>query len=460
MEQLRYGHLIHKDQFTAKMENDLTVDGSDFMDEEKEKYTFYYMFDDQVLVPRFYPFVPSNNKINEPTKIDITDKIELRNQQQDLSMKYLVDSPNGLLKAKPGFGKTIVTIKAISQLGTKPIIIVKRKLHADQWTDKFLEFTNIKREDIGYTETPLEELLTKKVVIVTVNRIYNMVMDNKWDEINLLNSNNFGIAIWDECQSSATARNFSKASLCLDATKTFGLSATPKEWKDMKRITSWILGETFEPKDSYNYIPEVYTISWRSRLDFGKKKFIYFDQDLKKDGPFQRTRYCKQMIKNDQYYNLIVAKMNQAMPKRTILCLADRYEICEELISRLDFGDKKYILLKAETLASNKKKSGIKISNLDELNNYDIIFTTYQMFSDAMDVPGLDCLFMLTPNNNVEQTVGRILRTKKEKKTPIVIEMVDRDFPELVGMFNDRTYKYNKFGWTHKVIIHKYQDEE
>lgn len=461
MNQLKYGRSIHKDQFTDVMEHELTVDGSDFMDEEKEKYTFYYMYDNQVLVPRYYPYIPSKEQF-EPTKIDITDTIELRNDQQQLACKFLVDSKNGLLKAKPGFGKTIVTIKAISRMGLKAIIIVKRKLHADQWTDRFLEFTNIKKEDIGYTETPLGELKDKKIVIVTVNKIYNMVMDNRWDDLNQLNDNHFGVAIWDECQSSATARNFSKASLCLEATRVYGLSATPKEWKDMKRITSWILGETFEPKDSYNYIPEVYTISWRSRLSDGKRKFIYFDQVNKTHGQFQRSRYCKQITRNEEYYKLIIAKMKMAMPKRTILCLADRYEIVEELITRLkpDFGDKKYILFKAETLASNKKKSDFKISSLDELNNYDIIFTTYQMFSDAMDVPGLDCLFMLTPNNNVEQTVGRILRTKKEKKTPIVIDMVDRDFPELVEMFEHRTFKYNKSGWTNKVILHKYHDEE
>lgn len=458
---------VKLENFTSDIEKDLTVTISDYMEGDEEFYHFYHILGNEVILPKYYPVkdatrtlftVEESTDINKikPTKIDITDTIKLRSESQEAAVKYLVTNDHGILKAKPGFGKTIVSIKSISEMKYKTLIVVKRKVHATQWMDKFIEFTNIKLEDIGIGQIPLSELKDKKIVIMTVNRIYNMVINNDIEGLNQLNDCNFGITFWDECQSSATAKHFSKACLCVNSHKVFGLSATPKNEYTMKNISRWILGDTFEPKDEFNYKPAVYTISWQSKMDAGKHKWISYGDK------FQKTRYCKQISKHEEYYQIWSRKLRLAMDKRTILCLADRYEIVEKLIEVMkkidketglnEFGKKKHLLFRASSLMKSKDKDDVKISDLSELGNYDIIFTTYQMFSDAMDVPGLDCLFMLTPNNNVEQTIGRIIRTKNEKKQPIVIDMVDTDFSDLTELFEHRLRNYNKFGWEHKFV--------
>ena len=54
-----------------------------------------------------------------------------------------------------------------------------------------------------------------------------------------------------------------------------------------------------------------------------------------------------------------------------------------------------------------------------------VIFTTYAMSREALDIPALDTLVMATPVGTVEQVVGRILRKHPNKKTPLVLDVVD-----------------------------------
>ena len=52
----------------------------------------------------------------------------------------------------------------------------------------------------------------------------------------------------------------------------------------------------------------------------------------------------------------------------------------------------------------------MKEEQLNEAANMKVIFGTYPMASEGLDIPSLNTLLLVTPKSNVVQSVGRILR--------------------------------------------------
>ena len=66
---------------------------------------------------------------------------------------------------------------------------------------------------------------------------------------------------------------------------------------------------------------------------------------------------------------------------------------------------------------------GMKEAALKETETKQIIIATYSMAAEALDIKTLTTLIMATPKTDIEQAVGRILRTKHIR--PIVVDIVD-----------------------------------
>ena len=101
---------------------------------------------------------------------------------------------------------------------------------------------------------------------------------------------------------------------------------------------------------------------------------------------------------------------------RKILILSERVEHLELLKKRLD----------ERTLCSSGFYiGGMKQKKLDESAQCTVIFGTFQMASEALDIKGLNALVMATPRREIEQTIGRVTRDPNTKIRPLVIDIVD-----------------------------------
>ena len=60
---------------------------------------------------------------------------------------------------------------------------------------------------------------------------------------------------------------------------------------------------------------------------------------------------------------------------------------------------------------------------LKETETKQVIIATYSMAAEALDIKTLTTLIMATPKTDIEQAVGRILRTKHTQ--PIVVDIID-----------------------------------
>ena len=68
---------------------------------------------------------------------------------------------------------------------------------------------------------------------------------------------------------------------------------------------------------------------------------------------------------------------------------------------------------------------GMCESELKKSETKQVILSSYQMASEGLDISTLNAEFLISPKTDIEQCVGRILRSKHATNTPIVYDFVD-----------------------------------
>ena len=93
---------------------------------------------------------------------------------------------------------------------------------------------------------------------------------------------------------------------------------------------------------------------------------------------------------------------------------------------------------------------------LDIAEKADIIFSTYSMSSEALDISSLNTIILSTSRKNVEQSVGRILRNQKGNylSQPLIIDIVD-DIKTFVNQGYSRKSYYKKITDVENIVNYK-----
>lgn len=111
---------------------------------ESEAFPIYKESPQKFYVPRMFGILhfgqPNEIKILNYDKINISFNGALREEQQLVVDKFINSIKNGgfggLLDLYTGFGKTVLALKIIAQLGVKTLIIVHKGFLVDQWIEK------------------------------------------------------------------------------------------------------------------------------------------------------------------------------------------------------------------------------------------------------------------------------------------------------------------------------------
>ena len=94
---------------------------------------------------------------------------------------------------------------------------------------------------------------------------------------------------------------------------------------------------------------------------------------------------------------------------------------------------------------------GMKQAKLDEASKATVILASYGMASEALDIPALNTLMMVTPRRNIEQSIGRILRKKDNIIQPLIVDIVDQ-LPSFNNQGLARRKFYNKLKYNIKLF--------
>jgi superfamily II DNA or RNA helicase len=145
---------------------------------------------------------------------------------------------------------------------------------------------------------------------------------------------------------------------------------------------------------------------------------------------------CASRYRND----VIVDQLVQALAKgRKCIVLSERLEHLDRLEACLSsVWPKEY----GASPSVGHYVGGKTKAQLEESAKARVILATVQYCSEGLDIPELDTMFLTTPMSDVEQAVGRILRSVEGKRPPIVVDFRDDSIPMLEAMARKRDRYY------------------
>ena len=432
------GFSIFKDNFSLNdleiIRKELTVKpfvNKNFTQDAKP-FKIYKESKKKLYIPRYYGLNKfgevKSDKMNIGKEINIKFNSELREKQKPVVKKYLEECKKGrggIISVPCGFGKTVLSLYIVSKLKRKTIVIVHKEFLLNQWKER-IEFF-LPEAKIGKLQGNIINIKDKDIVIGMLQSISM----KEYDE-NIFKE--FGLVIYDECHHLG-AEVFSKSLYKVPCKYTLGLSATPDRNDGLTKVFKWFLGDV------------VYLIKKREQEDVIVKIIRYYNDDDKYSKVLCNYRgqiNMPNMITNICMFkprNIIILKyLKECLEeKRKILVLSDRRKHLEFLKELIDTE---------LNCTSGFYLGGLKHEVLKETEKKDIMLGTFSMASEGFDCKELDTIIFSSPKSNIEQSVGRILRKKKEDrdKIPLVIDIID-DFNIFSRQGEKRLkfYKKNKY---------------
>lgn len=433
--------IISKEDFTEKIEKELTAEPINNYIETKKDLSFPIyksLNENEMLIPKFYSCDNSflkKNKINSENISSMKFKGALRNYQESTvkeCFSTIKEKGGIILSLKTGQGKTVCAINLISKIKKKCLIIVHKTFLMTQWIERILEFTDLDLLDIGIIQGKKLDTKNKPVVI---GMLQSLSLKDYPQEI----FDDFDFVIVDECHH-ISSKSFSKALLKLRSTFTLGLSATPERTDGLTYIFKYFLGEDIFKLEE-NKIKHVQIQPYFYKNSSEEEKHLF---QIKKiyNGNLNLSAMITNLTLSQERNNFILNKI-PVNENRNVLVLSSRIEqlefLCKEFKSRFRH-------IKSDLYIGKMKSNALK-----QAEKAQIIFATYQMVSEAFDLPKLNTLVFASPQSNVEQSCGRILRKISENIKPLIIDICDLDIPVFIGQYKKRKKFYLESEW---IILH------
>lgn len=365
-------------------------------------------------------------QISEGEDIHLSFNGEMRDYQLKVVSTFTnhVKSQNnyggGLIEIGCGRGKTVCALKTISELKKKTLVIVHKEFLMNQWIERIQQFLPGAR--IGKIQGQVIDTENKDIVI-------GMLQSLSMKEYNPTLFDTFGYTIIDEVHH-ISSEVFSNVLFKLNTKYMLGLSATMNRKDGTTKIFKMFLGEVIYKEDNVQeHDVLVKAIEYISQdEEFNKVEYDYkgnckFSTMISKLCSHQpRSDFILQVLKDLLLFN----------PQQQIMILAHNKNILTY------FHDQ----IKEREIASvGYYVGGMKEMALKETETKQVIIATYSMAAEALDIKTLTTLIMATPKTDIEQAVGRILRTKHQQ--PIVVDIVD-DHDIFQSQFRKRKLFYTK----------------
>lgn len=372
----------------------------------------------------------------EGDRLALTFNGTLRPHQEQALKAFLEKRNNGIICLPCGYGKTFTGIAAAVRIGRAFVIIVHKEFLAAQWTSELQTLCpGIRIGRIQGEKCEIEGVDCAIAMIQTLcSRHYPAGTFSR-----------FGFAIFDEVHHLG-AEHFSGALQRINVRCMLGLTATPKRVDGLARVFLAHLGPicyeiTRRPKDDAVYV---------RCLRYICDDPVYADVRTDWKGDPIRAVMVNQIANYLPRTRAIVEWIAPIItPERRLLILSDRREhltVFETEFRTRGFRDIGYYV------------GGMKQKDLDKSAECAIVLGTYAMASEGMNIPALNTVLLATPKSNIEQSVGRILRLKKEERivSPLVLDVLDTAFVQCNGQWTKRKKFYRECGY---IVLWSDQEE-
>jgi len=353
------------------------------------------------------------------TLLSFKANIKLWDYQQKAIDEFIQHKDEGrtgfFLSAAPGAGKTQMGIKMMEILGRNTLIIVPKKDLIDQWIERILATTNIKRSDIGIGQAGNIDYLNKKVVVSVVHTVVKFKKSQSFRQ-------SFGTIIFDECDSSVPPATFAPCATMFTAKYRIGMTASATREDGLDIIFRNHISEvTITCEKSNTMTPEICRMHYyRSSGD------LPFSQNI-----IARKGMLLSLLANNHHRNTAIATLSRETAikgDRPTVIMSDRKEQLKSIYNILVNDSKvpaSYIGYYVGTLDNGRER---KEENKEVAKNCKIILATYGQMSRGTDIPRLNTIILATPRNDLRQVIGRVERACPGKLTPLVIDFIDNEY--------------------------------
>lgn len=403
-----------------------------------QKYPVFYETADHIYVPKHYgietygPFKTTTRNINKTNGTYWKFSGTIRDAQKPVIDSFLTPQPrDGIISLQTGGGKTVCALYIASVLQVPTIVLVHNTFLRDQWTDRIRAFLPSAR--IGSIQGDTIDVENRDIVVA-------MLQSVSMKEYSKSVFEGFGFLIVDECHHIASEA-FSQAIPKLTCKHMLGLSATPDRKDRLMYVINWFLGPLLYKSDTSDKVDEKVKVEV---YEFEPSDSSYNDVIYNHAGVMFTTLMVNKVVEYAPRNKLIVELLTDLYheKQREILVLTDRVDHTKVLFDMLPKDIQETACILGRSVKSAQRAEWCESKR--------ILIATYSMCKEGFDVAKLNTLIIATPRPDVDQIVGRILRTEKSTRTidPLIIDIVDpafrRQFQERLSLYNKRNYKVEK----------------
>ena len=356
----------------------------------------------------------------------------IREAQKPVVDAFLKPEPHdGVISLQTGGGKTVCALYIASQLKLPTLVLVHNTFLRDQWVDRIRAF--LPKARIGTVQGDKAEVEGRDIVV-------GMLQTISMKDLPAGTFKSIGLVVCDECHHIASEA-FSQAVPKITSKYMLGLSATPERKDRLMHVIHWFLGPLLFASDAADKVDGGVRVEV---VEFAPPDESFNEIIYNNSGVMFTTLMVNKVVEYAPRNAMLASLIEDvcADPARKMLVLTDRVEHAKTLFNLLPDA------LKND---AGILSSGMKPAVRDEFCAVKrILIGTYQLCREGFDVASLNTLLMATSRPDVEQIVGRILRTEKAKREtePLILDVVDpafrRQFQERLALYKKRNYQVEK----------------
>ena len=408
------------------VEKELVIENPEYLRNERLGYSnyktprnlvFYEINGDELILPfgcltdlfQMYPIDLFENRIVLGKQIKYKSNIKLFDYQDKVCEKAYIRK-NGIIVMPAGSGKTQTALELIARLGLKTLWITHTIDLLNQSYNRAK--TNFENVGLGKIANGRIEIGTH-ITFATVQTLKSIDLQeyaDTWDCI-----------IIDECHrvcgTPAKAGMFYKVINKLVARYKYGLTATPyRNIKGTEKAMFNLIGKTIIELDK-NIIGDKIIPATIVKKDTNFHEIPEECQET--DGTIKYTQLITALSQDYNRNRMILEILNKCKNNYTLV-LTDRIEQMYYLQKQIGYGN----------VIDGKMKKDIREKAIQEVRDgkVKILFATYGLAKEGLDIPRLDRLILASPHRDkatIIQSIGRIERKYKNKTKPICYDLVD-----------------------------------
>lgn len=372
----------------------------------------------------------------DPVTVDYGADVPLYDYQTEAVERVFVQH-YGILQAPAGSGKTQMGIALIKRFGRRALwlthtldLLNQSKARAEQYMSS----------DLIGTVTEGKVNIGKGITFATIQTMCKLDLARYKDL--------FDVIVVDECHrcagSPTSVTQFFKVLNALAARHKIGLSATVHRSDGLIVATHALLGEIVHtvPEEAVgDHIVKVAIKPLSTGLEISRAC-------MNTDGTLNYAKLVTYLCESRERNALILDSILQNA-HRPCLILSDRLGHLEFLMKSLPLTERRSAVMISGKMTSKQGKAEREQAIEDmRTGRKNLLFATYSLAKEGLDIPRLERLFMATPQKDyavVTQSIGRIARTFEGKADPIAYDFVD-NIAYLVRSYKKRCTTYRKNG--------------